>query len=295
LDTSTFGKPRKGTQLSNNPTVVARNLKKSYYLNRTGSEHVLSKKLSKHTVEAVKDVSFVAYSGESIGILGKNGSGKSTLLRMIAGSSKPDSGDVFVSSQPTLLGVGAALQSSLSGRQNINLGLLAMGLTPAETSKLVDPIIDWADLRSAIDRPLKTYSSGMRSRLTFAISTAVRRELLLIDEALSTGDSTFKAKAKDRMDEFLNGAGTVFLVSHGAATIQTHCSRAIWLHEGHMIADGDAETVTTTYRVWGNRVSTGKLEEADRIIKRQRKAFKPHKILLDSEAAKFLNHSSSAE
>lgn len=279
--------------MSNKPTVVARDLKKSYYLNRSGSEHVLSKGRSRHTVEAVKGVSFVAYSGESIGILGKNGSGKSTLLRMIAGSSRPDSGDVYVSSQPTLLGVGAALQSSLSGRQNIKLGLLAMGLTPAECSELEDPIIDWSDLRSAIDRPLKTYSSGMKSRLTFAISTAVRRELLLIDEALSTGDSTFKAKAKDRMDDFLNSAGTVFLVSHGAATIQTHCSRAIWLHEGDMIADGDAETVTTTYRVWGNRVSTGKIEEADRIIKRQKKSFQPTKILLDSEAAKFLSKSDS--
>lgn len=279
--------------MSNKPTVVARNLRKSYYLNRSGSEHVLSKGRSRHTVEAVKGVSFVAYSGESIGILGKNGSGKSTLLRMISGSSRPDSGDVFVSSQPTLLGVGAALQSSLSGRQNIKLGLLAMGLTPAECSELEDPIIDWSDLRSAIDRPLKTYSSGMKSRLTFAISTAVRRELLLIDEALSTGDSTFKAKAKDRMDDFLNSAGTVFLVSHGAATIQTHCSRAIWLHEGDMIADGDAETVTTTYRVWGNRVSTGKIEEADRIIKRQKKSFQPTKILLDSEAAKFLSKSRS--
>lgn len=269
--------------MSNSPTVVARNLKKSYYINRTGSEHVLFRKRSKHVVQAVKGVSFVSYAGESIGILGKNGSGKSTLLRMIAGSTKPDSGDVLVASQPTLLGVSAALQSNLSGLQNIKLGLLAMGLTPDEVRELTPSIVEWSELENAINRPLRTYSSGMKSRLSFAIATSVRRDLLLVDEALSTGDSTFKRKAQDRMNEFLESSGTVFLVSHGASTIQSHCTRAIWLHEGDMIADGDAKTVTTTYRVWGNRVSNGKLDEANRIIKRQKKSFSPPDIVFKSD------------
>lgn len=272
-----------------NPTVVARNLGKSFFLTKSGSSRGLIPSSRMTEIRAVETVSFVSYPGESIGILGKNGSGKSTLLRMIAGTEEPSRGEVYVSAKPTLLGVSAALQQSLSGKANIRLGLLAMGLSPNEVAGLEDEVIDWAGLREAIDRPLRTYSSGMVARLKFAIATAMRADILLVDEALSTGDATFAAKAKERMDSFLETAGTVFLVSHGAKTIQEHCTRALWLHDGELIADGHAESITKSYRVWGNRVATGKNEEADEIIRQMKRRFVPKRIIFDSEAADMLD------
>lgn len=262
---------------SDRPTVVAHNLSKNYRLNSQGSDKLLIQRRAR-TVEAVKPLSFVAYAGESIGVLGKNGSGKSTLLRLIAGTERPTTGRVLVSAQPTLLGVSAALQQNLSGRQNIRLGLLAMGLTPEEVEGLEREIIEWADLTDAIDRPMKTFSSGMNARLKFAIATAVTAEILLVDEALSTGDSTFAAKAQRRMDEFLDASGTVFLVSHAASTIEKNCDRAIWLHQGDLITDGKPNWVVKLYRRWSRAVAAGKEEEAAAILDYTKRKYSPVRV-----------------
>lgn len=253
---------------TNNATVVVRNLVKDY--------KVPSGKRQK--VRALNGVSLVSYTGESIGVLGRNGSGKSTLLRLIAGGESPTDGEIRVSSQPTLLGVSAALQPGLTGARNIRLGLLAMGLMPNEVEEKFEDICQFADIGDAIDRPMNTYSSGMGARLKFAISTSVHPEVLLVDEALSTGDATFAARARDRMDKMLASSGTVFLVSHGAATIQENCTRAIWMHDGRVIADGDAESVSKSYRVWGNRKATGKDEEAAAILKKMEGYYTPASI-----------------
>lgn len=263
--------------MSSRASVVVNKVHKDFYLSKTGSP-MSSRRKNPEVVTALAGVSLVAQPGESVGILGKNGSGKSTLLRIIAGSESPTSGECLVSAQPTLLGVSAALQKNMTGYQNIRLGLLAMGLRPQKVSALIPQIAEWTDLEDAINRPIKTYSSGMVARLKFGIATSVKADLLLVDEALSTGDSTFAAKAKDRMDEFLNTAGTVFLVSHGAKTIQEHCSRAIWMHEGRVIADGDAGEVSKTYRIWGNRVATGRFDEAELILRSTRSRYKPPRI-----------------
>ena len=269
--------------MSDKPTVVVRDLSKTYRLTSSGSIRGLGRKTT--SVDALKSVSFVSYRGESVGILGKNGSGKSTLLRIIAGNESPTSGLVRVSTEPRLLGVSAALQGALTGRENVRLGLLAMGLHPDEVAQLEDSVIEWADLTDSIDRPLRTYSSGMSARLKFSIATSVRAEILLVDEALSTGDSTFTSKAKKRMDSFLEESGTVFLVSHGAKTIQDNCSRALWLHEGEIIADGSAESLTKRYRVWSNRAATGKDDEAEKIIRETAASYTPPTIRLSSETA----------
>lgn len=269
--------------MSDSPTVVARDLQKTYTLTRSGSVRGLTRPSQKTRIRAIKSATFIAHQGESIGILGINGSGKSTLLRMVAGNETPTSGTVLVSEKPTLLGVSAALQATLSGRDNVRLGLLAMGLSPGEVESMEDAVIEWAELGDSIDRPLRTYSSGMKARLKFSIATSVKAEILLVDEALSTGDSTFNAKAHDRMRSFLDASGTVFLVSHGATTIQNNCTRALWLHEGKIIADGDAETITKRYRVWGNRQATGKGDEARRIILETREAYNPPEIVFASE------------
>lgn len=276
-------------QQSNKVTVVARNLGKNYYLHKNGSQIGLSRKKNQTVVEALKGVSFVARAGESIGVVGRNGSGKSTLFRLIAGSEDPTSGEVLVSQEPTLLGVSAALQNDLSGAANVRLGLLAMGLTPDEVDEMEDSVAEWAEVEGAIDRPLKTYSSGMRARLVFSISTSVKREILLIDEALSTGDSSFAAKSKERMNSFLEAAGTVFIVSHGAGTIQSYCDRAIWLNDGEIIADGDSFEVASAYVRWSKLQAKEKGAEADNFLQNQKNAYTRPTILTDSEAIEILD------
>lgn len=277
--------------MSDRPTVVVRNLSKSYYLNKSGSERSIWGRRNRTVVDAVKNVSFATFTGECVGVLGRNGSGKSTLLSMIAGNESPTSGSVRVSSHPTLLGVSAALQGHLSGRANVNLGLLAMGLSPKDVEVMVPEVLTWAGLDLAADRPMKTYSSGMKSRLKFSIATAVRREILLVDEALSTGDSTFAEKAAERMEEFLDDAGTVFMVSHASGTIQKYCSRALWLHDGELIADGDPKFVTKLYRSWSKHLSSGDIKTAQSIIDKRKAVFSPPQIIFDSEAVELLDQS----
>ena len=265
-----------------NPTIVARDVTKEYRSRKT----LFGK--SPAPVTALKDVSLVASKGESIGLIGKNGSGKSTLLKLIAGGERPTKGEVRVSSQPTLLGVSAALQSQLSGIKNIELGLLAMGLSRSQVKELSPQVAEWSDIGDAIERPMKTYSSGMQSRLKFAISTAVKQEILLVDEALSTGDATFKQKAQERMERFIEGAGTVFLVAHSSKTISQYCSRAIWLHKGEIINDGPCEVVNRQYDHWSRLVSMREYGKASGFIVRMKRENPLNKVLFDTEAAKFM-------
>ncbi len=199
-------------------------------------------------IHAVRGVSLVAKRGESVGIVGRNGSGKSTLLQALAGLLPVDQGEVFARSQPTLLGVGSALQNNLSGRRNIVLGCLALGLPSSEVDDRVQDVIDFADIEEFIDLPMSAYSSGMRARLLFAIATAVVPDILVIDEALAVGDEAFRLKSKDRIAGLRAEAGTVFLVSHALDTIAESCSRVIWMERGRIIADGDPDDIVERYR-----------------------------------------------
>lgn len=217
-------------------------------------------------VHALRSVSFVAHAGESIGVVGTNGSGKSTLLSIIAGLNQPSRGQVMATSQPLLLGVGAALQANLSGMQNARLGLLAMGLSTADAETILPRVLELAGIGDAIYRPIQTYSSGMGARLRFAIAAAAEPEILLLDEVLSTGDAASNRRAQERMDEIRGRAGTVFLVSHAAQTIEETCSRALWLHEGALIKDGPAEQTARAYRLWAWKVATGEAEAAEILL-----------------------------
>ena len=199
-------------------------------------------------VKAVQGVDLSARQGESIGLIGRNGSGKSTLLQAIAGLLPASHGEVYARSQPSLLGVSAALQSSVSGRRNIILGGLALGMSREEIEDNLDEIIEWTGLEDFIDLPIRTYSSGMRARLHFAISTAVEPEILLIDEALSVGDEVFKERSKERIGELLDNAGTVFICSHSMSTIRDMCSRVLWLEAGRIEMDGDPKEVVRAYK-----------------------------------------------
>lgn len=204
---------------------------------------------SRHStvVNAVRGVSFDVKVGEAVGLVGTNGSGKSTTLRAIAGLEPPRSGEVLVRHQPHLLGVGTALQPTLSGRRNIILGGLALGLSLAEIHQHMDEVIEFAGLEEAIQRPLRTYSSGMRARLAFSIATLRVPEILLIDEALAVGDRNFRRRSLERIREIQRNTGTIVMVTHNLAEIRATCRRAIWLDQGELLADGPTDEVLERY------------------------------------------------
>lgn len=198
-------------------------------------------------IHAVRNLSLEAREGEAVGLVGRNGSGKSTLLQAMAGLLPVDNGEVYARSQPTLLGVGAALNSGVSGRRNIELGLLALGVPGEEIKERLPGIITFAGLSDYIDLPLKAYSAGMKARLHFAIATAVEPEILLIDEALAVGDRGFQKKSERRIKELVAGAGTVFVVSHSEKAIRDICTRAIWIDQGEKQMEGAVDEVLDAY------------------------------------------------
>jgi len=201
-------------------------------------------------VHAVRGVSFTARHGESIGIVGINGSGKSTLLRAITGLIPPHTGSVYVDGEPALLGVNAALMPQMTGAKNIEIGGLALGMTPRQIDEKFDEVVEFADIGDFVDMPMRTYSSGMAARLRFAISSAAVPDILMVDEALATGDAAFKARSKARIEEVREQAGTVFLVSHSISTIEAMCTRVLWMHQGQLVMDGPVEEVTEAYRAF---------------------------------------------
>ncbi len=201
----------------------------------------------KREVHALRGVSFVARQGEAIGVIGKNGAGKSTLMRAIAGLLPPNQGAVYADGQPTMLGVSSALMQALSGLRNVELGLLALGLTPAEVKERIPSVVDFSGIGSAIHMPMNTYSSGMSARLKFAIASSVTHEILLIDEALSTGDGEFVKRSSQRIQQLRDEADTIFLVSHSMGAIRSACNRVLWLDEGRIVADGPPDEIIPEY------------------------------------------------
>lgn len=242
-----------------NPMVVMDQASKQYAVTDSKSKDASASRRQKHVryVQSLKPTSFVAEEGESIGVVGRNGSGKSTFLKLVAGSEPPTHGRVLVKSQPMLLGVSPALQPYLSGRQNVVLGCMALGMSKDEAEALEPEISEWADIGDAVDRPLKTFSAGQGARLGFAISTAVKPEILLVDEALSTGDAAFAAKARERMETLLSGAGCLFLVSHSPNQVIDNCKRSIWIDRGRIVADGPSEEVASLYSEWTGLLKKG--------------------------------------
>jgi len=198
-------------------------------------------------IEAIQGVSLVAHQGESIGIIGTNGSGKSTLLRAIAGVLPPTSGKVYVSGEPALLGVNAALIPALTGLRNIMLGGLAAGLSKREVEARTNEVAEFAELGEYLQLPMNSYSSGMGSRLRFAISTIKMPDILMIDEALATGDVAFQKKSLEKISEVRDNAGTVFFVSHSLQAVRKMCNRAIWINRGKVVMDGDVDLVGDAY------------------------------------------------
>jgi teichoic acid transport system ATP-binding protein len=233
--------------------------------------------VTKASVHALQNVSFTVREGEFMGLIGLNGSGKSSLLRVISGLEPATSGHVLASARPTLLGVRAALLPDLSGDQNIILGCLARGMTRAEAEASRPMVAELSGLGDALGLPMKTYSSGMGARLTFAISVATNPEILLIDEALATGDEAFVDRSKRAMNGLLERAGTVFLVAHAPHQIEQFCSRALWLDHGRVIMDDDPHEVGVLYSRYTHALADGDEKRADSIRQdaRERRPVEP--------------------
>ncbi|MGP9707013.1 ABC transporter ATP-binding protein [Brachybacterium sp. AOP24-D1-21] len=219
------------------------------------------------SVSALRGVDLQVRSGEFVGIIGRNGSGKSTLLRALAGVEPPTSGVVMTAARPQLLGVSAALIPELTGAENIKLGFLAMGLSRDEADEIFPAAAELSALGETIDLPMRTYSSGMGARLKFAISVMAEPKILMIDEALSTGDATFSERSAKKMDDMLANAGTVFMVNHAAQTIENMCSRAIWMEKGRVVIDGDAVEVARRYRWFAHNLAQGEEEKAAGLLR----------------------------
>jgi len=208
-----------------------------------------SKSARSKSFRAVADVSLGIKKGEVFGIIGPNGAGKSTLLRVMAGIYAPDSGSVRIEGRVTLLAsLGAGFQRNLTGRENIFLSGSIYGIPVNELHQLIPSIIVFSGIGSFIDQPLRTYSSGMRARLAFSISSHLSPDILLIDEVLSVGDSAFREKSKDRIIEMVKSDSTVVIVSHNEPILKELCDRVVCLHKGEIdLISDDVQSVFQRY------------------------------------------------
>ena len=197
---------------------------------------------------ALRHVNLRVLHGESLAVIGPNGAGKSTLLQVLAGIMRPSEGEVDVRGRVSgLLGLGVGFDPDLSGIENILLGGAFLGLDDAKVKELMPSIIEFADLGEFIDASLRTYSSGMRARLGFAIATAVEPEVLLLDEVLATGDANFRAKSKERVIELVRSAKGVVLVTHDMDWVREYCNRAMLLEKGQVVIEGAPEEVVEVH------------------------------------------------
>ena len=198
---------------------------------------------------ALEDVNFSVKPGEVVGIIGSNGAGKSTLLKILSGITSPSTGSATVNGRVApLIEVGAGLHHELSGRENIYLNASILGVSHSQIDKLVDPILNFAEIATFADTPVKKYSSGMKVRLGFAIATNIDADILIVDEVLAVGDISFQRKCFDKMEDLiLKQKKTVLLVSHNIRQVQRICSRVIFFEHGKIVADGPAEAVCQAF------------------------------------------------
>ncbi|WP_035513048.1 ABC transporter ATP-binding protein [Halalkalibacillus halophilus] len=206
-------------------------------------------RLNKEDFWAMKNLSFEINEGEVVGIIGHNGAGKSTLCKLLTHIYLPDEGNLEVNGDTSsLLGYGTGFNPQLTGRDNIYLNAMLLGISKKKISEKFDEIVEFSGIEKAIDRPVKSYSSGMKSRLGFSIAAVLKPDIFIIDEALSTGDVEFKQKASERIQEMMERAKAVIIVSHSMGFVEKICTRAIWMEKGLIVRDGDAEQVVQEYR-----------------------------------------------
>jgi ABC-type polysaccharide/polyol phosphate transport system ATPase subunit len=200
------------------------------------------------TFAAVRDVSFTVPAGRTLGVIGRNGSGKSTLLKLVAGITKPSTGHLTVNGRiSALIELGAGFHPEISGRENVFINGIMLGLSKKEITRRFDEIVEFAELRDFIDAPVKTYSSGMYMRLGFAVAIHVDPDVLLVDEVLAVGDEGFTHKCLDKFAEFKRRGKTILLVTHSLGLVERFCDEALWMDAGSMQAMGDPKRVVGAY------------------------------------------------
>lgn len=220
---------------------------KTYFVNL-----LLSRKQQSHNsnyIEAVKNISLVIPEGMTLGIIGRNGSGKSTLLKLLAGIYRPDSGKIRVNGRVSaLIELGAGFHPEFTGRENIFINGIILGLTKKEIQRRFDEIVDFAELRDFIDAPVRTYSSGMYMRLGFSVAVNVDPDILLLDEVLAVGDEGFMKKCMAKMNEFKARRKTIVLVTHNLSMVESWCDEAVWIEGGEVRERGKPENTVEAYK-----------------------------------------------
>lgn len=241
--------------MSKSYAIEVKNVSMLFHLNKERVDNakeyfvrLLTRKLSYTEFWALRDISFKVEKGDRVGVLGFNGAGKSTLLKTIAGVLKPTTGSVKVSGViAPMLELGAGFDMNYSGAENIYLYGTTMGFSRKFIDEKFDEIVEFSELGEFIDAPLKSYSSGMKSRLGFSIATAVKPDILILDEVLSVGDAAFREKSEQRVLDMMKDGVTVLFVSHSADTVKRICNKAIILSKGQLIAEGDVDEICDIY------------------------------------------------
>ncbi|GIP63591.1 hypothetical protein J32TS6_21460 [Virgibacillus pantothenticus] len=253
--------------------IVAKNIKKKYKLYSSSKERLLDLLTPKSYGEdfyALNGVDFEAEKGDIIGFVGVNGSGKSTLSNILAGIVPETSGYIEIEGEVALIAVSAGLKNDLTGRDNIELKLLMLGFNKNEIKKLEPEIIEFAEIEDFIDQPVKSYSSGMKSRLGFAISVKVDPDILIIDEALSVGDKAFAEKSLNKMKEFKKQGKTMIFVSHSIGQMKQFCEKILWLEYGKVKAFGSVKEVIPKYQAF--------LDKWKKMSKTEKEEYKLYRI-----------------
>ena len=227
--------------MNNEYAVEFKKVSKIYKLN-TKTEDAQQKRFY-----ALKDISFSVKKGEIVGFLGTNGSGKSTLFKILSGLSEASSGEVIINGETALISIRSGLKNQLTGLENIELKGALMGLSKKQIQESVAPIAEFAELGDFIHQPVKSYSSGMKSRLGFAISVSMEPDIILIDEALSVGDAAFNEKCLRKIKELQKKGKTIFFVSHSIGEVKKFCTSAVWLECGSIMTTGTIQDVTNQY------------------------------------------------
>ncbi|QWG47491.1 teichoic acids export ABC transporter ATP-binding subunit TagH [Bacillus mycoides] len=246
-------------------------LKDLFFRNTNGEYHY-----------ALNNISFEVAEGEIVGIIGLNGSGKSTLSNLIAGVTMPSKGTVDIHGSATLIAISSGLNGQLTGIENIELKGLMMGLKKEEIKEITPKVIEFAEIGKFIHQPVKTYSSGMKSRLGFAISAHINPDILVIDEALSVGDQTFTKKCLDKMNEFKIQGKTIFFISHSISQVKTFCTKALWLHYGQVREYGEIKEVVSHYSDFLKQYNEMNTEEKKHFREEQMMQFQ-HGLLQEAD------------
>lgn len=263
--------------------IIAKNVTKKYTLYKRQKDRILDFITPKKYGEdfyALADASFEAEKGDVVGFLGINGSGKSTLANIIAGIVPQTAGTVVTNGKTAIIAVSAGLKGDLTGRENIELKCLMLGFTKKEIEEMEQDIIEFSELGKFIDQPVKSYSSGMKSRLGFAISVNIDPDILIIDEALSVGDKAFADKSLEKMSEFKAQGKTMIFVSHSISQMKSFCNKILWLEYGTVKDFGNVDDVIPKYeafiRKW--KKMSGKEREEYRVQALQNQKISPNVI-----------------